>query len=66
MKNEKQNEQSPSLERVVTEILVRLSEIAVRLDKIDRSLSELRHDSYRVSASVDMLKRDVDRLGRLR
>jgi hypothetical protein len=66
MKNEKQNEQSPSLEKVVTEILVRLSDIVVRLDKIDSSLSELRHDSRRVGVAVDMLKRDVDRLGRLR
>lgn len=60
--NETQYEQSPSLERVIAEILVRLSEIVTRLDRIDSNLSELRHDVRRAGSGIDMLKRDVDRL----
>lgn len=60
--SEKQYEQSPSLEKVIAEILVRLSEIAARLDKIDSNLSEVRHDVRRAGSGIDMLKRDVDRL----
>lgn len=60
--NKTQYEQSPSLERVIAEILVRLSEIVTRLDKIDGNLSELRHDVRRAGSGIDMLKRDVDRL----
>lgn len=43
-----------------------LANILVRLERIDKNIDELRHDSRRTGIAVDMLKRDVDRLGRLR
>jgi len=43
-----------------------LANILVRLERIDKNLDELRHDSRRTGIAVDMLKRDVDRVGRLR
>lgn len=43
-----------------------LANILVRLERIDKNIDELRHDSRRTAIAVDMLKRDVDRLGRLR
>lgn len=52
--SEKQ-EQTRTLEEILANILV-------RLERIDRSLDELRHDSRRTGVAVDMLKRDVDRL----
>jgi hypothetical protein len=50
-----EQEQTRTLEEILANILV-------RLERIDKSLDELRHDSRRVGVAVDMLKRDVDRL----
>ena len=50
-----EQEQTRSLEEILANILV-------RLERIDKNLDELRHDSRRTGVAVDMLKRDVDRL----